>query len=257
MSQDDSRALLGRFVRGRREALEPTTDAGRRRRTPGLKREELAERAGISATWVTWIEQGRAVQASAHALGRLARALALSPAERAYLFELAERRDPEAPEPTRLAQAPAALDAAVQALAYPAYGLDRLWTACCWNAAAERLFAGWLGPGCERNQLRYLFLAPEARRLLPDWGERTRRVAAEFRADFGRSLGDAEVRALVEGLGAESPAFAAAWADTGVLAREGGRRAFDHPADGRLEFDQHTFVPAERPDHKLVLLVPA
>lgn len=257
MNQDDSRALLGRFVRGRREALAPAADAGRRRRTPGLKREELAERAGISATWVTWIEQGRAVQASAHALGRLARALALSPAERAYLFELAERRDPEAPEPARLAEAPAALDAAVQALAHPAYGLDRLWTACCWNAAAERLFAGWLGPGCERNQLRYLFLAAEPRRLLPDWRERARRVAAEFRADFGRSLGDPDVRDLVEGLGVESPVFAEAWADTGVLAREGGRRAFDHPADGRLVFEQHTFVPAERPDHKLVLLVPA
>ncbi|MGA0602504.1 helix-turn-helix transcriptional regulator [Caulobacter sp. KR2-114] len=257
MDQDDSRALLGRFVRARREALEPAAAAARRRRTPGLKREELAERAGISATWVTWIEQGRAVQASAHALDRLAQALALSPAERAYLFELAGRRDPEAPDPAPPAETPAALRAAVQALAHPAYGLDRLWNACCWNAAAERLFAGWLGPGGERNQLRYLFLSPEAGRLLPDWRERARRVAAEFRADFGRSLGDPQVRALVEGLAAESRAFAEAWSDTGVLAREGGRRAFDHPLDGHLVFDQHTFAPAERPDHKLVLLVPA
>jgi len=256
MNQDDSRALLGRFVRARREALEPVA-AGRRRRTPGLKREELAERAGISATWVAWIEQGRAVQASAHALGRLGRALALSPAERAYLFELAGRRDPEALEPVRRAAPPAALLAAVQAVGHPAYGLDRLWNACCWNGAAERLFAGWLGPGGERNQLRYLFLAPEAGRLLPDWRERTRRVAAEFRADFGRSLGDPQVRSLVEGLATESRAFAEAWSDTSVLAREGGLRVFDHPADGRLAFDQHTFTPAERPDHKLVLLIPA
>jgi transcriptional regulator with XRE-family HTH domain len=119
MTPDDSRALLGRFVRTRREALEPAIDAGRRRRTPGLKREELAERAGISATWVAWIEQGRAVQASAHALGRLARSLALSPAERAYLFELAGRRDPEAPEPPPTAAAPAALGAAVQSRSRP------------------------------------------------------------------------------------------------------------------------------------------
>ncbi len=257
MDEDRSRDLLGRFVRARREALEPANAPGRRRRTPGLKREELAERAGISATWVAWIEQGRAVQASAHALGRLARSLALSPAERSYLFELAGRRDPDAPEATPSAEAPVALVAAVQAVAGPAYGLDRLWTACCWNAAAERLFAGWLGPGCERNQLRYLFLAPEARALLPDWADRTRRVAAEFRADFGRSLGDPQVRSLVEGLQAESPAFAQAWEDAGVLGREGGRRVFDHPADGRLAFEQHTFAPAERPDHKLVLLVPA
>src|ERR1700734_1838418 len=92
------RRLLGQFVRAHRERIPPDSPAGRRR-TPGLRREELAARAGIGATWCAWIEQGREVNASPQALGRLAAALCLTRAERAYLFELAGRRDPEAPPP--------------------------------------------------------------------------------------------------------------------------------------------------------------
>jgi transcriptional regulator with XRE-family HTH domain len=255
MDAIDPQTLLGQFVRTRRESL--AADTGGRRRTPGLRREELADRAGISATWVAWIEQGRPVQASAHALGRLAQALVLTAAERAYLFELAGRRDPAAPAAPIQDEAPESLRAAAAATPHPAYGLDRLWTACCWNPAAERLFEGWLGPGRDKNQLRYIFLDPTARALIPDWPSRARRVLAEFRADFGRTLGDPGVRDLVDGLRQDSADFAAAWDAAAVLGREGGRRVFSHPSDGALAFDQHTFAPADRPDHKLVLLVPA
>ena len=93
MTMADQRRLLGAFVRAHRERLRPEGAAGRRR-TPGLRREELAARAGISITWCTWIEQGRDVKASPHALARLALALMLSRAERAYLFELSGVRDP-------------------------------------------------------------------------------------------------------------------------------------------------------------------
>ena len=94
MLEADQRRLLGEFVRAHRERVQPTAAAGRRR-TSGLRREELAARAGISVTWCTWIEQGRPVQASPEALGRIAQALSLSSAERDYLFELAGRVDPE------------------------------------------------------------------------------------------------------------------------------------------------------------------
>jgi transcriptional regulator with XRE-family HTH domain len=94
MLEADQRRLLGEFVRAHRERMAPTTPTGRRR-TAGLRREELAQRAGISVTWCTWIEQGRPVQASPEALGRIARALSLSRAERDYLFELAGRVDPK------------------------------------------------------------------------------------------------------------------------------------------------------------------
>ncbi len=252
MNETDQRRLLGEFVRAHRERLEPEGQAGRRR-TPGLRREELAAKAGISATWCTWIEQGRDVQASPEALARLAAALSLTRAERAYLFELAGRRDPAETPPPPI-DAPAALSAVIQALDTPAYGLDRFWNACCWNAAAERLFHDWLGAGRQRNQLRFIFLEPAARRLIPDWENRARRVLAEFRADYSRGFNDARMRSLVETLDAESPFFARAWIEQSVLEREGGPRTFNHPEDGPLAFAQHTFTPAERPDYKLVVL---
>jgi transcriptional regulator with XRE-family HTH domain len=253
----DRRRLLGAFLRTHRERLSPQAaglPAGGRRRTPGLRREEAAQLAGVSATWFTWLEQGRDVAASPEALARLAGALQLSRAERAYLFNLAGRRDPAAPD-AAIPEAPPGLAEAVARFDGPAYALDRCWNAVCWNPAAGRLFAGWLG-GPERNLLRYLFRAPEARRLVVDWTERAQRVLAEFRADFSRSLNDPQMRSLVEELRAE-PLFARLWDEQAVLAREGGLRRFDHALDGPLAFQQFTFQPADRPDWKLVLLTPA
>ena len=165
MLEADQRRLLGAFVRAHRERMRPTTATGRRR-TPGLKREELAASAGISVTWCAWIEQGRPVQASPEALGRIAQTLALSRAERDYLFKLAGRVDPQGSRGLS-ADAPPSLIAAVKATQCPAYGLDRLWNACCWNEAAARLFRGWLelwpviasrhhGPADERPTDLYL-----------------------------------------------------------------------------------------------------
>jgi transcriptional regulator with XRE-family HTH domain len=255
MTDAERQALLGAFVRSHRERATPEPRPGRRR-TPGLRREDLADRAGISATWCAWIEQGRDVRVSPHALGRLAQALGLSRAERAYLFELADRRDPDAAEPQAIPDAPASLRAVVEAVPHPAYGLDRAWDACCWNAAAARLFRGWLDEGCERNLLRYAFLAPAARELLPDWAERARRLLAEFRADFSRRLDDPRLAELIAGLRRDSALFAEAWEAQGVLDREGGVRVFRHPEGGELRFLQHTLTPAERADYKLVLLEP-
>lgn len=255
MTTDERRKLLGQFVRSHRERMVPDV-AVRRRRTPGLRREELAARAGIGVTWCAWIEQGREISVSSATLARLAAALALTPAERAYLFELAGRRDPAAPQSTPIAQAPDAVSALVEALPYPAYGLDRVWNACCWNGAAEDLFAGWLGDGCPRNLLRYTFTASSARTLLPDWEQRARRLLAEFRADCARILQTAELDDLVRQLREESALFAQEWERQTVMAREGGLRTFVHPRDGLLGYVQHTFSPTERPDYKLVVLMP-
>lgn len=252
----DQRRLLGAFLRTHRERLAPQAaglPAGPRRRTPGLRREEAALLSGVSATWYTWLEQGRDVSASPEALARVAESLQLTRAERAYLFELAGRRDPAAP--VAAADAPPGLAEAVARFDGPAYGLDRCWNAVCWNPAAERLFEGWL-KGAERNLIRWLFRDPDARRLIRDWPDRARRVLAEFRGDFSRSLIDPQMRRLVETLRGEDATFAAFWDEQGVLAREGGLRRFDHAQDGPLAFEQCTFQPADRPDCKLVLLAP-
>ena len=256
MTAEDQRKLLGAFVRAHRERLRPEA-AGGRRRTPGLRREELAARASISITWCSWIEQGRDVKASPHALARLARALSLSRAERAYLFELAGARDPDGPAPNDIADAPPSITAAVAAVTHPAYGLDRLWNACAWNGAAAHLFQGWLSEGCQRNLLVFVFLDPAARDLIANWKDRARRLLAEFRADYGHSFTDPRTRALIEALSRDSDLFRQAWEEQTVLDREGGVRSFHHPRDGLLRFTQHTFSPSDRPDHKLVLLTPA
>jgi transcriptional regulator with XRE-family HTH domain len=255
---DDSRRRLGAFLRARREAAAPTQAglAGQgRRRTPGLRREEVAQLCGISTAWYSWVEQGRDIALSAAALARLAQALRLSAAERAYLFELTRRRDPAPPaaEPEAAAH-PAELDQALRAMAAPAYLLDRLWRARAWNAAAGHLFAPWLGGG-ETCLLRYVFLDPGARRFICDWEDRARRLLAEFRADTAHDPGDAAMQALIAALRRDSPDFARFWTEHAVLAREGGTRMFEHPRDGVLRYRQITLVPATHPDHKLVMLL--
>ncbi|WP_157215836.1 MmyB family transcriptional regulator [Flavisphingomonas formosensis] len=256
MQTDEQRMLLGAFVRARREGLRPE-EPGRRRRTPGLRREELADRAGISVTWLSWIEQGRTVRASSEALARLAAALRLTRAERLYLFELAGRHDPDNPFAGGGSDAPASIRVLVEALPHPAYGLDPAWNICCWNAAAARLLVGLLDRAeGHRNLLRYVFTDAAARQLLPDWEARASRILAEFRTDYGRNLADPRARAIVTWLTGESEPFRRAWDAQSVAEREGGRRRFDHPEDGRLCFRQHTLLAADRPDFKLVALEP-
>jgi len=258
MSSPAQRRLLADFLRAHRERLTPAAaglpSGSPRRRTPGLRREEVALAAGLSATWYTWLEQARDVQASPAALARLAEAMAMTPAERGYLFELAGRRDPAAPAPVEADEAPATLAAAVAAIAVPAYVLDRAWTAVAWNAPAERLFAGWLGGG-ERNLLRYIFLDPAAPGFVVGWEERARRVVAELRADLGHGPEDPRLGAVIEALRAESPPFVAWWGEQAVLGRDGGRRAFRHPVDGSLAYEQVALIPASRPAHRLIMLM--
>lgn len=256
---EEQRRLLGDFLRDCRLRRDPAAaglPVAGRRRTRGLRREEVAMLAGISATWFTWIEQGRDVAASPQALARLAGALALSRAERAYLFQLAGRHDPDGVPPADAAAAETALlHRTVAACAVPAYAIDHRYRMLAWNAAAADLFGPWL-TAPSPNMLRFLFLDPAARRLVVDWDNRARRVLAEFRADHGRHLDDGELAALIAELSAASPAFAAGWRDRAVLGREGGERRFQHPVRGLLRFQQQNFAVETRPDHKLVLLHP-
>nr|WP_184002406.1 helix-turn-helix transcriptional regulator [Stakelama sediminis] len=255
MLDESRRKTLGSFVRARRESIAPDMP-GRRRRTPGLRREELAARAGIGTTWVAWIEQGREVRPSAETVARLADGLTLTRAERSYLFTLAGRHDPADPFSKATTDAPPAIIALVQGLSWPAYGLDAAWTICCANAAARRLFVGLFDEGDQPNLLRYIFTRPQARTLLPDWTDRCIRVLAEFRRDYGRVLNDPRVTGIVAWLRANSEDFDSAWERQTVLAREGGLRRFEHPDDGPLCFTQHTVSEVERGDFRLVALEP-
>jgi transcriptional regulator with XRE-family HTH domain len=256
MLPEDQRRLLGAFLRGHREAIAPDPTVRGRRRTAGLRREEVGQLCGLSTTWYTWVEQGRDIAVSAAALARLAEGLRLTGAERTYLFELARRRDPAPPlsGPGTVA-VPPELAAVLRAATVPAYLLDRLWHVRDWNDPAGRLFAPWFDSG-ETSLLRYVFLNPTAGDFIWDWENRARRLVAELRADTARDPDDRAMRDLLDGLGRESEAFARFWNNHAVLAREGGERVFNHPLDGMVRYEQVTLLPASHRGHKMVILLP-
>ena len=251
---------LAEFIRARREAVTPAMaglPGGGRRRTPGLRREELAQLCDVSPTWLTWLEQGRPVSASAKMLARLAQVLQLSAAERAYLFEVADKHDPSHGAGEGDGPARAELAAIVAAIAAPAYILDRAWNAVAWNDAAASLFTGWLhGDAAAPNQLRFMFQDAGARDLVSGWPERAQRLVAEFRADIGRHADQAPLAGLIAELAGASAPFRQWWEAQQVQGRDGGLRRFQHPQQGLLAFHQVTLHLARQHELKLVMLLP-
>lgn len=252
---------LGTFIRAQRERTSPGAFgfAAGRRRTPGLRREELAALCGVSATWLTWLEQGRPVSASVKTLARLASVLKLSQAERKYLFRLADKVDPEdTAGNTQGASDRLAAKPVVDAIKAPAYILDRQWNVIAWNVEAGKLFSGWLArdaASSEPNLLRYMFGDSAARQFVINWDERARRLVAEFRADCGKAVDAPPLKGMVDELLKMSIEFRKLWKAHDVVDREGGLREFQHPVRGRVRFNQMTFQPHTRPDWKLVILM--
>ncbi|AVG41665.1 helix-turn-helix transcriptional regulator [Achromobacter insolitus] len=252
------RQALGEFVRSARSRITPQMAGlpeGMRRRTPGLRREEVAQLCGISVTWYTWIEQGREVSVSPSVWSRIAGVLQLARAERAYLFDLADCADPQHARDD--AGAPGPLQECVNAINAPAYVLDRAWNVLAYNEPLRDLFDNWPARDAEPNLLSYIFLDPAARELVVDWDQRARRVVAEFRADAGAHLDESAVLALLDNLNRQSPVFAHWWTRHAVVEREGGLREFQHPRRGKLAYQQITFRLATHPDLKLVMLLGA
>ncbi|NYT62706.1 helix-turn-helix domain-containing protein [Alcaligenaceae bacterium] len=251
------RKALGDFLRSARARVQPESvglPAGTRRRTPGLRREELAQLCGISVTWYTWIEQGRDVSVSPSVWARLASVLMLARAERHYLFELAECTDPEHGRGYML-PLPGGLADCVHSITAPAYILDRCWNVLACNKALLHLFNGWPERDAHPNLLRYIFRDPAAQELVVDWDQRASRVVAEFRADAAAHVDEPDVKTLLAGLLQSSPVFAHWWTRHTVVDREGGLREFRHPGSGILRYQQITFRLATRPDCKLVMLL--
>lgn len=264
---DKRRRELGEFLqamRGRHAPEEFGFPAGSRRRAKGLRREEVAQLAGISPTWYTWIEQGREANVSADVLDRLAQALRLTRGERAYIFEMAGRRDPLGHEHEDDA-ASELLVGLLEDIAVPAYIMGRTWDMLAWNKAAAALFAGWLDKPAKssksanaprRNLMRFVFLEPKARKFITDWEARARRLTAEFRADCRTRLDEPALVQLIGELKKGSAEFSRYWKQHDVLERQGGQRAFNHPKWGSVTYQQVTLRPVDQEHLKLVLLKP-
>ncbi|MEU0533513.1 helix-turn-helix transcriptional regulator [Amycolatopsis tolypomycina] len=243
---------LGAFLRSRRERLAPA-DAGLpatgRRRTPGLRREELALLAGISATWLTYLEQGRDVRPSGQVLDALARALRLTGAEQEHLHRLAGGR---ATSGESAAEEAAPEVAGVPALLgdNPAYVTGICYDVLALNAAAEELFRG-IGLG--GNVVGWLFTDAAAREVLVDWEREARGVLARLRAIAGRHPGHPRVTRLVAELTEASPEVRAWWPQYDVQFSHAGHKRLRHPRLGPVTVAHAAFHVAERPEQTLVV----
>ncbi|WP_432494793.1 helix-turn-helix transcriptional regulator [Kineococcus gypseus] len=260
MASETQRREAGALLRSRRAQLAPADlglPEGARRRSPGLRREEVATLAGISVTWYTWLEQGRDVHPSRQVLDALARTLRLSGTEHAYLLSLAGF---SAPPPTGAAArtAPAHVQRLLDAQAgLPGFAIAADWHIVGWNDAYAALYPGIAAvPEPQRNLLRLVFTDPYVRRLLPRWEEDSRRFLAEFRAEAGPRLGDPAVAALVRRLRTESAEFRAGWSDHDVRGFTSRERLFSHPDTGELLLEQHQLAPADQPGLQVVLYTP-
>ena len=251
---------LGTYLKDRRGKLDPATFGfpSERRRTPGLRREEVAQRANISPTWYTWLEQGRGGAPSTDVLDRIARALMLTDVEREHLFLLGLGRPPEARYRKDDGVTPR-LQRVLDALEpTPALIRTATWDVVAWNRAATvMLFDYGAVPPRERNVLRFIFLDPRVRDVHYDWESVARFVVSAFRVDAARAGAAAEVEPLVDELCQLSPEFKAMWRDNEVLSHGEAVKHIRHPVLGPIAFEYSAFAVDGRPDLSLLIYNPA
>ena len=255
MAKDNS---LGIYLRDRRAKLDPADFgyASTRRRTPGLRREEVAQRANVSATWYTWLEQGRGGSPSAEVLEQLAQALMLTDAERDHLYVLATGLPP-APTHEVLTDIAPRLQRVLDAFDFcPALIKNSAWEIVAWNQAVTVIFPAYAETTLGRmNLLKNMFTNAAMRDQLPEWDHVARFVVAAFRADAARAGFDVTV--LVQELSAESAEFVSFWNENDVFARSEQTKLIKHPKVGILEFDFSAFAVDGRNDLNMLVYTPA
>ena len=251
---------LGSYLKDRRGKLDPASFGfpAERRRTPGLRREEVAQRASISPTWYAWLEQGRGGGPSAGVLDRIAAALMLTGAEREHLFLLGLGRPPEARYRRDDGVTPR-LQRVLDALEpTPALIRTATWDVVAWNRGASVMLTDFGAvPADQRNMLRFIFLDPRMRAAQDNWEGVARFVVSAFRADTARAGATAEVEPLVDELCRLSPEFKAMWRDNEVRNHVEAVKQIRHPLLGPIAFEYSVFAVDSRPDLNLLIYNPA
>jgi transcriptional regulator with XRE-family HTH domain len=245
---------LGDFLKSRRDRLRPRDvgiAGGRRRRTAGLRREEVAELAGIGVDWYTRLEQGRATKPSEETLEALALALKLTEAEVRHLRALVKSA-----ERGRFVRetVPESVRRIVEALNLPAYVTGRRFDVLAWNAAADAIFRFSARREEERNTLLYVLTTPEGRAVFGEaWAGEAQRLLALFRGAYDMFADDPAFVELVERLRAKCPEFEGWWARHEVREPAGGHKTLVRPDAGPLRFEYTSFQSNDNPDLKLAL----
>lgn len=261
MTRDEIRLQeLSNFLRTRRarlSAAEVGLPVAARRRTPGLRREEVAQLAGMSVTWYTWLEQARPISASAEMLDNLARVLRLDGIERIQLFQLGLRDPVFNSKPKAQRISPLLKQMLDQMEHLPAFILGLRWDVLAWNLAAGAFFGFPRIAAAERNFLWLFFTDSALRSLIIDWPTRARDVLARFRVNYGRHAGDNNFVQLVERLKSVSAEFAEWWPRHDVLPVSEGLKPYNHPVVGRLQLQHVSFSVMDDPDLTLTIMAPA
>uniref|UniRef100_B0SWR4 Transcriptional regulator, XRE family n=1 Tax=Caulobacter sp. (strain K31) TaxID=366602 RepID=B0SWR4_CAUSK len=256
----DTSNRLGAYLKDRRTRLDPAAlgFTATRRRTSGLRREEVAQRANISATWYTWLEQGRGGAASADVLNRIAGALMLTDVEREHVFLLGLGRPPEVRYKASQGVSPR-LQRVLDGMALsPAMIKTATWDILAWNRAAAVVLTDYGAlPPDQRNVLRLMFGSDRVRALQHDWEAVARFVVSTFRADAARAGAVSQISQLVDELCLTSPDFKRFWLENDVVAHGEGTKRLRHPALGELALEYSAFAVDGRPDLSMVVYNPA
>ncbi|MGW0910536.1 helix-turn-helix transcriptional regulator [Streptomyces sp. NPDC002784] len=258
----DRRAELSEFLRTRRARLKPEDvglpDFGRHRRVPGLRREELAQLAGVSVAYYTRLEQGNGRNVSAEVLDSIARALRLTDAEHAHLTHLAKPKQHKKKPAGRSEQARASLGQLLVSLEnVPAYVTGRRTDILAWNPMAAAVFGDWAElPAQERNWARLVFLKPEYRELFVEWDQKASDIVSYLRMDAGCHPDDPRLSSLVGELSVKSEEFRLLWATHDVREKSYGIKRLRHPLVGELTLNFETFTLTDGSEQSLITYHP-
>ncbi len=251
-----AKAELADFLRTRRRHISPESvglAVSGQRRTPGLRREEVSVRSGVSLTWYTWLEQGRDIRPSRQVMDALARTLQMSPPEHDYVLRLTgHATDPPVSQLT--VTLPPHGQRLLDALGiYPAYAITHDWSIVGWNRAYENLYPNVAStPVADRNLLWLVFTDPYVRGLLTDWKTDSRRFLTQFRAEAGSRVHEPAFADLIERLQNVSEPFRRGWASHDVDHFTSRERRFHHPRVGELLLEHHRLAPSDSPDLHVV-----
>lgn len=253
----DRRAELSEFLRTRRARLKPEDvglpDFGRHRRVPGLRREELAQLAGVSVAYYTRLEQGNGRNVSTEVLGSIARALRLTDAEHAHLTHLAKPKQHKKKAAARTEQVRGSIRQLLDSVDVPAYVSGRRSDILAWNRMAAAVFGDWSElPAQDRNWARLVFLRPEYRELFVPWEQKATDVVSYLRMDAGCHPDDPRLSALVGELSVKSEEFRRLWATHDVKEKNFGVKQLRHPLVGDLTLNFESFPLSDGTEQALI-----
>lgn len=247
------------FLRSCRARIKPA-DLGlpmpQRKRTEGLRREDVAALSGVSVSWYTWLEQGRDMRVSDEVLERICHTFRLSEDERVYLFSLVQHRPPRLNRDTRF-EAPEEIVRMIQGVGVPAVVMNLRWDVLAWNSLNTIIFRDYAATApSERNLVEILFTQPSYYEDPAEFESIARRMLAKLRVDYSRSGDDPKFEALIRRLNSVSPLFRRVWRTPEINVRSYGVHRFRHPKYGDLAFEHTSYVPDGHPATRVVICMP-